>query len=371
MHRKLRRHEDGEQPEVLLGEECRDDQSESRDRAESIGSPRDRPEHDDEHHLAFEEARPPLVEVWGTVRREALGDTGIEHPGEHRGVDAGPDGVGEHRDSADTQRDGELTPGPAAHPAVNGKQQKRREHDHEPRGEPGIHVGPEQEEWRQSPDGRGPSFAPSTDDEEHDGNSEHRDHRAGNADDAVQHQPGDHHGKSEPGTGDARRSWDCERGEHHGRNRGEAHHQRCEGRAPGTHEACERDLIQPLLADPRVDSGKEAEGLVRRDPTGGDEPPQCEVPPDVGVAERLNGEHQNHRGGAADPCDQSRRRPALLLGARDHEQILAFHWFCAPAFGVALDCSAQTLPGAQTGTAGRRKVETLSVGTNATLRPSW
>jgi len=116
--------------------------------------------------------------------------------------------------------------------------------------------------------------------------------------------------------------------------------------------------------------GQEAEGLVGRDAACGDETSECEVPPHVRVAEGLDGEDQHHDRRGGDPCEAACRRAAILRRTRDDQEVGALHWFCAPGFGVAFACRAQTLPGAQSGTGGRCSDASLSVGTNATLRPS-
>src|SRR5580700_1812939 len=117
--------------------------------------------------------------------------------------------------------------------------------------------------------------------------------------------------------------------------------------------------------------GQEAERLVRRDPARRDEASERKVPPDVGVAERLDGEDQHDDCPGREPCDPARHGVSLLRGVGDDEQVRPFHWFCAPTFDADFACSAHTLPGAQFGTGGRCRVDSLSVGTNATLSPSW
>ena len=202
------------------------------------------------------------------------------------------------------------------------------------------------------------------------GDPEHRDHHAGHPRDAVEHDAGDDHRDRQPRSADPCRPRDRQRREHHGRGRCDAHHQRGETGAAGTDEPGEGHLVEPLLTDPCMCCRQEAEGLMRGDACGGDQAAEGEMPPHVGVAERLHGEHEHDDRGRRNPRDPARGRSPVGGGAGDHEEVGASHWFCAPVFGVALSCRAQTLPGAHRGAGGSLTVDSLSVGTKATLRPS-
>ncbi len=95
------------------------------------------------------------------------------------------------------------------------------------------------------------------------------------------------------------------------------------------------------------------------------------MPPHIGVAERLNAEHEDDDRRARNPGDTRGQQGATVaLGVGDHEQVGPVHEFCAPVLGAALTCFAQTLPGAQPGTGGSCTVASWSVCTKATLSPS-
>ena len=153
--RELRRDDHREEAEVLLREERCDQQSESGNNAEAVGSAGDGPEHDEEDHLGFEEPRPPLVEVGRAEARERLRDARVEHSREDRCVDPRTHRVGECRDGADRERQRRAAGGRRRVPGRCADQQQGSEQQEQPSREAGIHVRPEQEERRQPPDGGG------------------------------------------------------------------------------------------------------------------------------------------------------------------------------------------------------------------------
>ncbi len=118
---------------------------------------------------------------------------------------------------------------------------------------------------------------------------------------------------------------------------------------------------------------EKAERLVRRDATCGDQPPEREVPPDVGVAERLHGEDEDDDRGGADPGQAAgARRAALPISVGDHHELGGGHGVTAATLAGSLASWPQTLfTGYDAGCGGRCSDASLSVGTNATLSASW
>ena len=118
---------------------------------------------------------------------------------------------------------------------------------------------------------------------------------------------------------------------------------------------------------------QEAEGFVGGDAVGGDELPEREVPPHIGVAEGLHSEHEDDDRRAGDP-----RQPApvdsspLVLSVRDDDQVRALSLVLRTAAGARLPSCPHTLfAGYEVGAGGRCRLASFAAGTNTTLNASW